>query len=164
MIVSLIAAMAENRVIGRQGGMPWHIPEDLRHFRDLTMGHAVIMGRKTFESIGAPLPGRLNIVVSRRSGSLHQGVVTVPSLQEALKAAGKVDEAYVIGGEEVFRQALPLAQRVYLTLVPGEYEGDVFFPPLPGDFREVSRRPCSGDIPCQFIVFEREPEKSQCEP
>ena len=133
MIVSLIAAMSENRVIGRAGKLPWHLPADLRRFKRLTTGCTVIMGRKTFESIDEkPLPGRRNIVVSRRAGYAPAGVEVATAVEAALEAAGAsaggADVVYVVGGGEIYRVALPLADRLDLTIVHTTAEGDATFP------------------------------------
>lgn len=124
----LVAAMARNGVIGHQGHMPWHLPADLRHFKNVTTGHPVLMGRKTFEAIGKPLPGRRNIVISRSSPDLPTAVELAGSLDEALALCTNVDRVMVIGGGEIYRQTLPLADRLELTLVDAEPEGDTRFP------------------------------------
>lgn len=129
-IVSLVAAMAENRVIGRAGGIPWHLPDDLRHFKRLTIDHTVIMGRKTFEEIKHPLANRRNVVISRNPGFHPAGVTVVPSLEEALALGATEREVFVIGGGEIYREALPHAQRIYLTVVHAAVEGDTWFPPF----------------------------------
>jgi dihydrofolate reductase len=131
--VSLIAAMAENRVIGREGGLPWRLPDDLRHFKQLTVDHTVIMGRKTFDEIKRPLDNRRNVVVTRNKEFRPHGVTVVPSLKEALALGATEDEVFVIGGGEIFKAALPLASRIYLTLVHARVEGDTFFPPFEED-------------------------------
>ena len=123
-----IAAMAQNRVIGRENKLPWHLPEELKWFKKMTLNQVVIMGRKTFESLGKPLPNRETIVISRRGGS-YPGVRTVGSLEE-ISREGDGREFFVIGGGEVFRDALPLCSDLYLTVVKREVEGDVFFPPF----------------------------------
>ena len=126
--LSLIVARAANGTIGLNGDMPWHLPEDLRHFKTVTMGHPVIMGRVTHESIGRPLPGRTNIVVSRREGWKAEGCLTARSLEEALSLLEPGTHAFVIGGAQIYAQALPLADRFYLTRVFRAYEGDTHFP------------------------------------
>lgn len=129
MHISIIVAMAHHRVIGLKNQMPWHLPADLKHFKAVTMGKPMIMGRKTFESIGRPLPGRLNIVITRNLDWHADGVTTVHSLGDALIAAGAVDEVMIIGGGHLYAEALPKANRLYLTqidlLVP---EADTWFP------------------------------------
>lgn len=128
MDISLVAAMAANRVIGKEGQMPWHLPSELKYFKEITMGKPIVMGRRTFESIGRPLPGRHNIVISRNAPELPADVTVVSSLKDALEAAGDVDEVMVIGGGEIYRQFLPVATRLYLTEIDLEVEGDTWFP------------------------------------
>jgi dihydrofolate reductase len=136
MRVSLIAAMAANRVIGQtidgMHGLPWHLPADLRRFKAVTMGHTLIMGRKTYDSVGRPLPGRRTIVVTRQPGWSAAGVAVAHSLCEALQtaAAEGIDEVFVAGGGEIFREALPHADRIHLTRIARDFPGDVFFPEL----------------------------------
>ena len=155
MIVSLIAAMAENRVIGNKGEIPWDIPADRRHFRETTWGHPVIMGRKTFEGLAGPLPGRTNIVITRQRDYAAAGCTVVQSLAEAMQAAAGADEVFICGGTEIYRQALPLADRIYLTVVHAEMDGDALFPEIPLDFRETGRRELPGEPVCSFILLER---------
>jgi dihydrofolate reductase len=160
MKVSIIAAMARNRVIGRDNAMPWRLPAELKYFKRITMGKPIIMGRKTFESIGRPLPGRHNIVVTRRRGYAQAGITVVHGLHEALTAAGKVDEAVIIGGAELYRQSLPMADRLYLTEIEAELEGDTRFPEIrQGDWHEVSRERRSKDqnnpLDLTWIVLDR---------
>lgn len=160
MRIALIAAMAENRVIGRQNALPWRLSGDLRHFKSLTMGKPVIMGRNTYESIGKPLPGRLNIVVSSDADYRAEGCRIVHSVEEALEAAREHDEAMVIGGARLYEQMLELADRIYLTLVKAEVEGDVLFPPLDrGMWREVTRESHAADekneYAYDFIVLDK---------
>jgi len=127
MIIRLIAALATDRVIGMENAMPWHLPGDLAWFKRNTLNKPVIMGRKTFESIGRPLPGRLNIVISSKPGE-HEGVTWVTSVDAALAAAGDVEEVMVMGGGRVYEQLLPKANRLYLTHIDAEVEGDTHFP------------------------------------
>jgi dihydrofolate reductase len=134
MKVSMIAAMANNRVIGKEGKMPWHLPNDLKFFKRTTLGKPVIMGRKTFESIGRPLPRRQNIVVTRSADFVAEGVTIVHDTDSALAAAGDVEEVVVIGGGNIYQQFLPQADELYLTFIDLTTDGDVFFP----DFEAAS--------------------------
>lgn len=159
-MLSLIAAAARNNVIGKGNALPWSLPDDLKHFREVTAGHTVIMGRKTFESIGQPLPKRRNIVITRQEDYRPEGVEVFASLDAAIAALPVGEEFFVIGGGEMFRQALPIADRVYLTRVDTDVEGDAFFPPLESDkWREVSRRDGVVDeknaLPHTFLIFDR---------
>ena len=142
MRVALIAAIADNRVIGREGGMPWHLPADLRHFRRLTMGHHLIVGRRTWQSIGKPLEGRRILVLTRSKAVEPPGAEPSPSLEEALavaEAAGD-DEPFVAGGEEIYRLTLPIADRLYLTRVHARPSGDVHFPPFDAERWQLIER------------------------
>lgn len=166
MILSIMVAMSENRVIGINNQLPWHLPEDLKYFKRVTMGHPIIMGRKTYESIGRPLPGRTNIVVTRQPDWSAEGVVVARGVEQALEKAesqarrdGK-DEMILIGGEELFRQALHKVNRLYLTQVQAEIEGDAFFPEIePSQWQEVERHNHSADqnnpYAYSFIVLNR---------
>jgi dihydrofolate reductase len=139
-LVSLIVAAAENDVIGRENAMPWHLPDDLKRFKALTVGKPVLMGRKTFDAIGFPLPGRKNLVVTRDPAWRADGVVAVRSLDEGIERAGRVAEIAVIGGAEIFRLALPLAARIHLTRVHARIAGDREFLSLEASqWREVER-------------------------
>jgi dihydrofolate reductase len=139
-MLSLIVAMAENHVIGRDNSLPWRLPNDLKHFRQLTMGHPIIMGRKNHQSIGRPLPGRTNIVVTRARDFAAPGCIVVHSLEDAIKAARTDAEPFIIGGAELYGQTLARAQRLYLTQVHAEIPGDVCFPALQwNEWRELSR-------------------------
>ena len=135
MSISIIVACSRNGVIGKDNGLPWHLPEDLKHFKATTMGKPMVMGRKTFESIGRPLPGRTTLVVTRQQDWQADGVFVCHSVQEALQRAegflsSQSDEIMVVGGEDVYRQCLALADNVYQTRVDMDVEGDAFFPPL----------------------------------
>ncbi len=130
MKLSIIVAMAANGVIGRNNELPWHLPADLQHFKQTTMGKPILMGRKTFESIGRPLPGRTNIVITRDDSYTAQGCVVVTSIEDALKAAAGHDEVMVIGGAELYRQVLPEAKTIYLTRIHESFEGDTRFPEI----------------------------------
>lgn len=158
-MISLVVAMTEARVIGIENRLPWSIPEDLKRFKKITSGHPIIMGRKTFESIGRPLPQRTNIIITRQRDYRAEGTVSCFSLQEALDWAAKApgaDEIFVIGGGEIFREALPLADRIYLTQVEWPFEGDAFFPTFrEEDFGESSRERLSENPPSSLRVLER---------
>lgn len=154
-MIALIAAVAENRVIGKDGRMPWDIPEDLEHFKRLTMGNAVIMGRKTYEEIGRPLPGRRNIILSKTRKFDGENCVTVSSPEEAIREAGNRD-IFVIGGEEVFRMFLPLAEVLYLTEIEREYEGDTFFPSFSlSEFERSAERRSETPVPHRYVTYRR---------
>lgn len=129
--IELIAAAAGNGVIGGGNRLLWRIPEDFAFFKKTTYGSPVVMGRKTWESIGRALPGRLNIVVSRRGVSLPKGVLSARTLSEALRAAGDAKRIFVIGGGEIYRQAMPLADKIWLTRIDGNFDGDTWFPTIP---------------------------------
>jgi dihydrofolate reductase len=161
-MISIIAAMDEDRIIGRDGALPWHLPADLRRFKQLTVGHAIIMGRKTWESIGRVLPERLMIVVSRQRGFQPDNVHVAGSLDEAcrLARAQEKGEVFVIGGTEIYRQALPLADRMYLTRVHAHVGGDAYFPSFDPDrwtLIESERHEATGphDYAFTWQVFER---------
>jgi dihydrofolate reductase len=157
---SLVVAMARNGVIGRANRLPWHLPADLAHFKRTTLGAPVIMGRKTWESIGRALPGRTNIVISSRADYAADGGIVAPSLERALAAAGDVPEAFVIGGELIFAQALPRASRIHLTEIDADIEGDTHFPAFDrGTWRETllgSHAPDERNaFPMRFLLLER---------
>jgi dihydrofolate reductase len=159
MLLSIIAAVSRNMVIGREGGLPWRIPEDFRWFKRHTLGHAVIMGRLTFESMGNALPGRRNIVITTRKGFAPPGVTVTRSFEEALSRAGEVEtrESFVIGGHRVFARALPLADRLYLTEIHRDIPGNVLFPDFDREsFRQVFREEHrEADPPFTFLILER---------
>jgi dihydrofolate reductase len=158
MKVSIIVAIARNGVIGSENRLPWHIPDDFKWFRKQTSRHAVIMGRSTFESIGKPLPERANIILSRRGDFTVPGAEVFPSLDEALEHLREKgeEEAFVIGGAQVYRETLPFADRLYLTLIRDDYPGDARFPPIPeGDFHTVFEESHAGEPPYSFVIMER---------
>lgn len=165
MIVALVSAMARNRVIGRANALPWRLPADMAHFKALTTGHPVIMGRKTFESLGRPLPNRTNVVVTRDRQYQPHGGLAAYSIDAALATAAAHTgaggpEVFVIGGEQLYRQMLPHADRLYLTLVEAEMEGDAWFPDFDWqEWREIDRRihPVDPRNPhaCTFLTLER---------
>ncbi|WP_404973388.1 type 3 dihydrofolate reductase [Vibrio campbellii] len=137
MIISMIAAMADNRIIGKDNQMPWHLPADFAWFKRCTMGKPVVMGRKTYESIGRPLPGRLNIVISRDALLSIEGVTTVTSIEQALEIAGEVEEVMIIGGGAIYAACLPMANKLYVTHIEAEIEGDTQFPDWGNEFKET---------------------------
>jgi dihydrofolate reductase len=166
MRLSLIAAVAENGVIGRGNDLPWHLPLDLKRFRNLTMGHHLLMGRKTFESIGRALPGRTTVVLTRSAFQSPPGVLTASSLEKAVdmaQATGE-EEAFVVGGGEIYHLALPLADRLYLTRIHAVVAGDTFFPPLDLDLWRLlsSERHEPGEEnshPLSFEILEKRSEQ-----
>ncbi len=159
MRLSLIVAMGRNRVIGVDNSLPWHLSQDLKQFKAVTLGKPIVMGRKTYDSIGRPLPGRHNIVISRDRSWSAGGVTAVDSLAAAIDAAGAVEELMVIGGEQIYALALPAASRLYLTEVDAAPAGDAFFPALdPAQWRELERQPPiaeAGQPSYQFVTLER---------
>ncbi len=161
MIVALVVALGENRVIGKAGGLPWHIPGDLKLFKKTTMGKPIIMGRKTWESLGRALPGRTNIVISRDPAYSAEGAEVAGDLDQALAIAGALtsEEIMVIGGAEIYRLALPKADRLYLTEVAAKPDGDAFFPDFDkAAWRETSCAafPAEGEAPAYALrVYDR---------
>lgn len=164
MDIALVVAMAENGVIGREGGLPWRLSTDLKRFKAVTMGKPIIMGRKTWESIGRPLPGRLNIVISRDPAYVAEGAEVVPSLDAGLalaeERAGGADEICVIGGGEIFRQALEHSDRLYVTHVLADVTGDAHFPPIDSAHWEAvsSEDVPAGEkdvYPTRYVVYQR---------
>lgn len=183
--ISAIAAMAKNRVIGKDGGMPWHLPADLKHFRKTTMGKPIIMGRKSYESLGRPLPGRINIVVSRSYKCLPDNHPTkifremeplaeaapltaqeephfFTDIKDAIEfaqltaASHSMDEVFITGGGEIYKQTLPLTDRLYLTVIDREYDGDTYFPEFDwNDWKIVGEQKHEGDPAFTFFTLER---------
>ena len=160
MIISLIAAMDRNRLIGKNNQLPWHLPADFAHFKAVTMGKPIVMGRKTFESIGRPLPERQNIVLSRNSDFSLDGADVVNSLDQAKAVAGDAPELVVIGGSTIYQLALPEADRIYLTHVEGEFEGDAWFPEFESELWSVKDE-TSTEIDdknayrCRFMTYQK---------
>ena len=167
MKLSLIVATAHDNVIGRNNELPWHLPQDLKYFKSVTLGKPIIMGRKTFESIGKPLPGRTNIVVTRQKNWNFSGVLVAKDIESALEAAQTfrteqntiAEEIMVIGGAEIYRSALPIANRIYLTKIDARIDGaDAFFPELPPEQWKLTSE-LSGEsdasIKHKFLVYER---------
>lgn len=142
MKLSIIVAVAENRVIGRDNQLIWHLPKDLKQFKNLTTGHPIIMGRKTFESIGKPLPNRTSIIISRNTNFAVEGCIVVNSLEDAILEAQKIEseEAFIIGGAEIYKIAMPLSDKIYLTRVYHNFEGDTFFPVIDLDIWQETKR------------------------
>jgi dihydrofolate reductase len=154
-VISIIVAMARNRVIGAGGRIPWHLPEELKRFKRLTLGHHIVMGRKTWESIGRLLPGRSTVIVTRQRGYRVPGAKVVHSLDEAIAACGRDEEIFVIGGAELYAQALGRAARLYLTTVDAEVAGDTLMPEVTtGEWREVAAQ--------AFAADERHPYSFRC--
>ena len=158
--ISLIVAVAKNGIIGTSGTMPWHITEDFAHFKAVTLGHSVVMGRKTYESIGRPLPRRRNIVITRNAELTIEGCEMASSLEGAIAMCASEEEVFVIGGGEIYRQAMPLADKLYITHVGVEVEGDTRFPDIdPVVWHEVSREEFAQgkefDHPFSFVDYER---------
>jgi len=169
--IAMIAAMANNRAIGKDNALPWHLPNDLRFFKESTMGKPIVMGRKTFESIGRPLPGRENFVVTLSPNWSHDGVWSVHDLEIALKMATNeaessgVEEVMVIGGAQIYKQALPYADRLYLTLVDTTIDGDAFFPEFNSDEWEMVSEECHASCEknpydYRFQILDRKTKKS----
>ena len=157
-MIGLIVAMAKNRTIGLNGRMPWHLPADLQRFKQLTMGQTLLMGRKTYQSIGRPLPGRQTIILSRDAQFRAEGCHLVSSLEEGI-AATQTEQLFICGGEEIYRQALPLAEQIYLTELLKEVTGDTFFPELPVDqFRQIhAEELLDAGQPCRFSILQKAP-------
>ena len=159
MTISLVAAMGRNRVIGNKGKLPWHMPADLKYFRDKTKGKPVIMGRKTFDSMGKLLPNRTNIILTRDRHYKADGCIVADSADEALKSAGNAGEIMVIGGQKIFEQFMPIADRIYLTIIYADFEGDAYFPKYGKEWKEASRERHNADeknpYNYDFIVLEK---------
>jgi dihydrofolate reductase len=160
MHLSIIVAFDRNRLIGKNNLLPWHLPADLKHFRTLTMGHHMIMGRRTYESIGKPLPGRVSVVITRQKGLEIPGCIVVNDFDEAIESCGAQEEVFVIGGAEIFNCTMPLATRLYITRIDHAFEGDTWFPEInPSDWKEVSIESHTSDEknpwPYSFITYLR---------
>jgi len=130
MIISIVVAIAENNAIGKENKLLWHLPADLRHFKEVTTGHTIIMGRKTYDSVGKPLPNRRNIVITRKSGLKIPGVEVVHTLEEALILCDEDEEVFIGGGAEIYKMAMSLTDKIYLTVVKGIFDADTFFPEI----------------------------------
>ncbi len=158
-ILSMIVAHADNRIIGKDNDMPWHLPADLAYFKKTTLGKPVIMGRKTYESIGRPLPGRQNIVISRDDQYQADGIETVTSVEQALALVSDVDEIMVIGGGAIYQHCLPAAQRLYITHIDAAIDGDTQFPAYENEWQKVSSEVRGADeknkYELDFCIYER---------
>lgn len=162
--LSILVAMARNRVIGQHNKLPWHLPADLKHFKLLTIGHVIIMGRKTYESIGRPLPGRTNIIITQQKNFAVPGATVVNSIEDALLACEQVNaansECFIIGGEKLYRQTIAMCQRMYVTEIQRDFEGDTVFPEYdPGEWEETQRDKYFADgdntIEYHFVILDR---------
>jgi dihydrofolate reductase len=160
MTLSIIVALSENNVVGVDNKLPWHLSADLKRLKSITMGHHIIMGRKTFESFGKPLPGRTNVIITRNKKYKANGTIVVFSLREALEIAKKDKEAFIFGGGEIFREALPMVNKIYMTKIHQYFTGDTFFPELNRrEWIEVTREDHQPDevnkYSYSFITFEK---------
>ncbi len=156
MEIVLIAAMASNRVIGKNDAIPWHIPEELRHFKTATMGWPLIMGRKTHQSIGYPLPGRKNIVITRDQAFRSNGCTIVHSIEDAIAACDNAEHVFVLGGEDIFRQTLSITDTILLTILDRAVDGDTFFPEFSFDqFQETDRKRVEGEDPYTIYTYRK---------
>ncbi|WP_088006293.1 dihydrofolate reductase [Indiicoccus explosivorum] len=159
-MISLLVAHDSNRVIGKDNQLPWHIPEDLKYFKEKTMGKGIVMGRKTFESIGRPLPGRKNIVLTRKKDYEAPGAEVVHSLDDGIRSAAEQhQEIMIIGGAELFKETLPIADRLYVTYIDRPFEGDTYFPPYGKEewtLVSSSEKHQTSGIPYSFLVYERQ--------
>ncbi len=146
MKISIIVAFDENRLIGRDNGLPWHLPADLKHFKSITMGHHMIMGRKTFDSIGKPLPGRVSVIVTRQKDLKIEGCMVVNTLDEALEKCKGQEEVFIIGGAQIFNCTMPMATDLYITQIHHQFEGDTHFPEISEkEWQVVSKEDCNPD-------------------
>ncbi len=160
--VSAIAAMSRNLVIGKDNKMLWHIPEDFKHFKNTTMGKPVIMGRKTYESLGKPLPGRTNIVITSKPDQVQGDVIVVAAIEDAIAQAKQiavetnVDEIFIIGGGQIYEAAMPVTDRIYLTVINQDYEGDTFFPKInPLEWSEEIIKTAEEPVPYMIGILNR---------
>ncbi len=163
MIVTAVVAISENHVIGKDNQLLWYLPNDLKHFKDITTGHTVIMGRKTFDSVGKPLPKRRNIIITRQAITIA-GCEVVNSVEAALALCVGEEEVFIVGGAEIYKLALPLTNRIYLTIVHKQFEGDSFFPEISKQewqevFREDHQPDEKNSLPYSFVTLERYRER-----
>jgi dihydrofolate reductase len=156
MLISLIVAMSSNRVIGNKGAIPWKIPGEQKMFKEITLGHSIIMGRKTYESVGRPLPGRTNIVVTRQTDYQAPGCTIVHNIDSAIKSCpAEESEAFICGGSQLYHESLPMADRIYLTVIPRKVNGDTFFPEIPeGQFTVTKSELIDSAEPYHFYIYE----------
>jgi len=159
MIVSIVVAISENHVIGKDNKLLWYLPNDLKHFKNITTGHTVIMGRKTYESVGKPLPKRRNIIITRQDITI-EGCEVVDSIEAALALCADEEEVFIVGGAQIYKQSLHLTDTIYLTIVHKEFEGDSFFPQIAeNEWKEIYREDYQSDeknsLPYSFITYER---------
>lgn len=160
MVISLVAAAADNNVIGKNNTLPWRMPADMKFFMNLTMGHTVVMGRKTYESMGRPLPKRKNVVITRNKDFKAEGCIVVSSLQEMKELCKEDGEVFIIGGAEIYKLSMKLADKIYLTRIHGDFEGDAHFPEIHADiWAETSKTGYLADeknpYPYTFLVYSR---------
>lgn len=160
MPIAQVVAISQNRVIGKDNQLIWHMPADLKHYKNITMGHHMIMGRKTYESIGRPLPGRTTVIITRDKNYKAEGCIIVNSLDEALKVAASDSEPCIVGGGEIFRQAMSITDKIYLTIIHHDFEGDTFYPELdPAEWKLIKREDFQPDeknrYPYSFCEYER---------
>lgn len=157
MIISIIVAIAENNVIGNNNTLIWHIPGDLKRFKAITMGHPVVMGRRTYESIGKPLPGRTNVIISRKADYLAEGCLVFSSIEDALFALKHETEVFIIGGGEIYMQTMPLAHKIYLTKIHKSFSGDTYFPKISFNDWTILKEeviPANPDLPFSYTYFD----------
>ena len=157
--ISIVVAIAKNNAIGKDNQLLWHLPKDLKHFKEITSGHTIIMGRKTYESVGKPLPNRRNIIITRQNIAIN-GCEVVNSIDDALKLCAGESEVFIVGGAEIYKQAMALTDRIYLTIVHQEFDGDTYFPEIKEDiWKETARQDHEPDekhlFPYSFITLER---------
>jgi dihydrofolate reductase len=160
-MLSGLVAMDKNRLIGRDNDLPWRLPADLAYFKKVTMGHPIIMGRKTFEAIGRPLPGRRNIIVTRNKQYEQPGCEVLYSIEDIYKVGSGTEEVFVIGGAEIFKEVLPMMDRLYITYIDEEFEGDTYFPNInESEWRMISEEPGITDeknpYHYRFVVYEKQ--------
>jgi dihydrofolate reductase len=159
MIVSIVVAISENHAIGKDNKLLWYLPNDLKHFKEITSGHTVIMGRKTYESVGKPLPNRRNIIITRQNITI-EGCEVVNSIEAALALCADEAEVFIVGGAEIYKQSMHLTDRIYLTIVHKDFDGDSYFPEInPNNWRETAREDHEPDaknaLPYSFITFKK---------